>query len=200
MAGSRLGRRRVRPAAVRQAVEVPRPATERLAAAAAETGTYVAIGVNEIDGGTLYNTLLYFAPDGTLAGRHRKLMPTGGERTIWGMGDGSTLDVVRDPVRRRRRPDLLGELHAAGPGGDVCPGRRHLPGPDLGQQRHLDARRCGTSPRKGGSTSWASRRCCTAGDVPAELRGDLYGGDRRLDEPRPHSDRRARRRGCWPGR
>jgi nitrilase len=79
------------------AVEVPSPATERLAAAAAETGTYVAIGVNEIDGGTLYNTLLYFAPDGSLAGRHRKLMPTGGERAIWGMGDGSTLDVVATP-------------------------------------------------------------------------------------------------------
>jgi nitrilase len=79
------------------AVAVPSAATQQLAAAAAEAGVYLAIGVNEIDGGTLYNTLLYFAPDGTLAGRHRKLMPTGGERTIWGMGDGSTLDVVRAP-------------------------------------------------------------------------------------------------------
>ena len=79
------------------AVAVPSAATPQLAAAAAEAGVYLAIGVNEIEGGTLYNTLLYFAPDGTLAGRHRKLMPTGGERTIWGMGDGSTLDVVRTP-------------------------------------------------------------------------------------------------------
>jgi nitrilase len=79
------------------AVAVPSAATERLGAAAAEAGAYVAVGVNEIDGGTLYNTLLYFAPDGTLAGRHRKLMPTGGERTVWGMGDGSMLDVVRTP-------------------------------------------------------------------------------------------------------
>jgi nitrilase len=79
------------------AVRVPSAATERIAATAAEADAYVAIGVDEIDGGTLYCTVLYFAPDGTLAGRHRKLMPTGGERTIWGMGDGSTLDVVRTP-------------------------------------------------------------------------------------------------------
>jgi nitrilase len=79
------------------AVRVPSAATERLGAAAADAGAYLAIGVNEIDGGTLYNTLLYFAPDGTLAGRHRKLMPTGGERAVWGMGDGSMLGVVRTP-------------------------------------------------------------------------------------------------------
>jgi nitrilase len=80
-----------------QAVLVPGPTVEQLGAAAREAGAYVAIGVNELAGGTLYNTLLYLAPDGSLAGRHRKLMPTGGERTIWGFGDGATLDVVRTP-------------------------------------------------------------------------------------------------------
>ena len=55
------------------------------------------IGVTEIEGGTLYNTLLYLGPDGRLVQRHRKLMPTGGERTVWGMGDGSELGVVRTP-------------------------------------------------------------------------------------------------------
>ncbi|MBW3580539.1 MAG: carbon-nitrogen hydrolase family protein, partial [Actinobacteria bacterium] len=45
-----------------QSVEVPGPATEALAAAAREASTYLSIGVNERDGGTLYNTLLYFAP------------------------------------------------------------------------------------------------------------------------------------------
>ncbi|MGQ0630822.1 MAG: carbon-nitrogen hydrolase family protein [Sporichthyaceae bacterium] len=80
-----------------QAVEVPGPVVARLGEAARAADAYVVMGINEIDGGTLYNTLIYLAPDGTLAGKHRKLMPTGGERTVWGFGDGSTLDVVRTP-------------------------------------------------------------------------------------------------------
>jgi nitrilase len=80
-----------------QAVEIPGPATARLARAARESGVTVAIGVNEIAGGTLYNTLLYLTPDGEIAGKHRKLMPTGGERSVWGYGDGSTLPVVHTP-------------------------------------------------------------------------------------------------------
>ena len=79
------------------AVEIPSPTVERLGEAAREASAYVVMGVNELDGSTIYNSLLYFDPTGALVGRHRKLMPTGGERTIWGMGDGSTLDVVRTP-------------------------------------------------------------------------------------------------------
>ncbi len=78
------------------AVEVPSAATDRLGAAAREAGVYLAVGVIERDrtsGGTLYCTLLYFAPDGRLLGKHRKLKPTAGERLIWGEGDGSTLPV-----------------------------------------------------------------------------------------------------------
>jgi nitrilase len=80
-----------------QAVEVPGPSTQRLGEAAAAAGIHVVVGVNEIAGGTLYNTLLFFGPDGALVHRHRKLMPTGGERVVWGFGDGSTLDVVPTP-------------------------------------------------------------------------------------------------------
>lgn len=79
------------------AVSVPSPTLQRIGEAAAEASAYVVIGVTEIDGGTLYNTLLYLGPDGSLLQRHRKLMPTGGERTVWGMGDGSELGVVRTP-------------------------------------------------------------------------------------------------------
>ncbi len=79
------------------AVTVPGATLERIGAAAAEADAYVVIGVTEIDGGTLYNTLLYLSPDGRLLQRHRKLMPTGGERTVWGMGDGSELGVVSTP-------------------------------------------------------------------------------------------------------
>ena len=60
------------------------------------------IGVEEREphGGTIYNTTLYFGADGALIGKHRKLMPTGSERTVWGMGDGSTLPVVDTPLGR----------------------------------------------------------------------------------------------------
>lgn len=85
-----------------QAVTVPGPVTERLAAAAREAGVYLVIGVDEREehGSTIYNTLLYLGPDGRLLGRHRKLVPTGAERTVWGMGDGSTLDVVQTSFGR----------------------------------------------------------------------------------------------------
>jgi len=78
-----------------QAVDVPGPVTAALGAAAAEAGAWVVVGVHErVPSGTLYNTLLYLDPAGQVAGLHRKLIPTGGERTIWGHGDGSTLTVV----------------------------------------------------------------------------------------------------------
>ncbi len=81
----------------REAVTVPGATVDQLAAAAREAGAYVVLGINELDGGTLYNTLLYLGPEGEVLGRHRKLVPTGGERTVWGMGDGSTLNVVSTP-------------------------------------------------------------------------------------------------------
>ena len=77
-----------------QAVDIPSVTTSALGQAAADAGAYVCMGVNERDGCTLYNTLLYFDPTGSLVGRHRKLMPTGGERLVWGYGDGSGLVTV----------------------------------------------------------------------------------------------------------
>ena len=87
---------------VDQAVVVPGPATEALGAAARAVGAYVVIGVQEREphGATIYNTTLYFGPDGALLGKHRKLVPTGSERTVWGMGDGSTLPVFDTPYGR----------------------------------------------------------------------------------------------------
>jgi nitrilase len=58
---------------------------------------FVTIGVIERDGGTLYCTALFFGPDGSLLGKHRKLMPTCVERLCWGFGDGSTLTTVDTP-------------------------------------------------------------------------------------------------------
>jgi nitrilase len=74
-------------------IEVPGAACEAIGKAARAAGVHLVIGVIERDQGTLYCTVLFFAPDGSLLGKHRKLMPTGMERLVWGFGDGSTLPV-----------------------------------------------------------------------------------------------------------
>ena len=85
-------------------VAVPGDATRALGDAAREAGAYLVVGVIERDrepfAGTVYCTILYFGPDGSLLGKHRKLKPTGSERLIWGEGDGSTLTVVDTPYGR----------------------------------------------------------------------------------------------------
>jgi aliphatic nitrilase len=83
-----------------QAVTVPSPATDAIGEAARQAGVVVSIGVNERDGGTLYNTQLLFDADGTLIQRRRKIMPTHYERMIWGQGDGSGLRAVDSKVGR----------------------------------------------------------------------------------------------------
>jgi len=85
------------------AVEIPGPLTERLGAAARRARAWVAIGVNERDlrrPGTLWNTLLWLSPDGRVAHRHRKLMPTLHERVFWGQGPGDDLDPIATDIGR----------------------------------------------------------------------------------------------------
>ncbi len=83
-------------------VEIPGPATDRLCRAAKSAGATVVMGVNEREerSGSLYNTLLFLAPDGTILGKHRKLVPTNHERMIHAPGDGSTLRVFQTPAGR----------------------------------------------------------------------------------------------------
>jgi nitrilase len=83
-----------------QAVTVPSPATDAIAQAAREANMVVSIGVNERDGGTIYNTQLLFDADGTLVQRRRKITPTHFERMVWGQGDGSGLRAADTKVGR----------------------------------------------------------------------------------------------------
>lgn len=81
-------------------IDVPGPAMDRLGAIARTHGAYLVVGVIERDGGTLYCTVLFFAPSGRYLGKHRKLVPTAAERLVWGEGDGSTLPVIDTPFGR----------------------------------------------------------------------------------------------------
>lgn len=82
------------------AIDVPGQAVGVLGDIARESGVYLTIGVIERDLGTLYCTVLFFAPTGEYLGKHRKLMPTALERLVWGYGDGSTLPVFDTGVGR----------------------------------------------------------------------------------------------------
>src|ERR1039458_5770092 len=82
----------------KSSVDVPGPAVEELGRTARSNNIYLVIGVVERDGGTLYCTVLFFAPNGSFLGKHRKIMPTGSERLVWGFGDGSTIPVFDTPL------------------------------------------------------------------------------------------------------
>jgi nitrilase len=80
-------------------VDVPGPLVDRLAKACGRLGVHCVIGVNERDGGSLYNAMLTFGPGGLLK-RHRKLMPTQQERLFHGIGAGDDLEAIATPVGR----------------------------------------------------------------------------------------------------
>jgi nitrilase len=84
----------------RAAVDIPGDTFAALRETVARHGSHVVVGVIERAGHTLYCTALLFAGDGTLLAHHRKLMPTGTERLIWGQGDGSDVAVVETDLGR----------------------------------------------------------------------------------------------------
>jgi nitrilase len=86
------------------------PEVEALRQAAHRLGIGIVIGINErVDHGagqgTLYNSLLTFSPEGSLANHHRKLVPTFTERMVWGNGDGGGLNSV--PIAEARVGGLI---------------------------------------------------------------------------------------------
>jgi nitrilase len=163
---------------VDQCVDVPGAACDALGEVARENGVHLAVPVNERAGGTVYNTILYFAPDGALLGKHRKLVATGGERLAWGMGDGSTLPVFDTPFGRL--------------GGLIC-WENYMPLARVAMyEQGVDIL---LAPTWDNSDVWvASMRhiakegrcyvlgitsCLRGSDVPADFPGrdDIYGGD-----------------------
>ncbi len=166
-----------------QSVRVPSAATEALGAIARKTKLYLVIGVNERDvegrAATIYNTLLYFGPDGRLLGKHRKLMPTSPERMVWGFGDGSTLlGVYATP---------FGRLGVCSAGRITCrsPGRPSMIRAWISGVRLLGigvrpgSRRCAISPARGGSSSWAWRSPTTRGSFLTKRPAESNYGARR---------------------
>jgi len=84
----------------RESLEIPGEASDRIAAIARDRGLWLAVGANELQGGTIYNSLLLYGPDGELALHHQKLVPTNHERMVWGPGDGNGLAAVETPLGR----------------------------------------------------------------------------------------------------
>jgi len=87
----------------RESLEIPGEGADRLGEIAREHEAWIVTGVTERDPehpGTLYNTLLYHAPDGSLALKHRKLVPTNHERLVWGQGDGEGLRAIETGIGR----------------------------------------------------------------------------------------------------
>jgi len=163
-----------------QAVTVPSAATEALGAAAARHGVWLSIGVDERDrhSTTLYNSQLLFSAEGALVQCHRKLMPTGGERLVWGMGDGSTVGVVETPF------GLVGTLACWENYMPLARAALYGQGVDIylaptwdnsdvwvASMRHI--------AKEGRVFVVAVNYCLRGSDVPADVPGrdDLYGGD-----------------------
>ena len=80
-------------------IVIPGEETDILGKAAKAAHAYVSIGVSERDltTGTLYNSNIFFSPEGELVGVHRKLKPTGSERVVWGDANKGYFPVVDTP-------------------------------------------------------------------------------------------------------
>ena len=84
----------------KEAVVVPSQDTDFIGNLAREHQIVVVLGVNEREGGTLYNTQLVFDTTGELVLKRRKITPTYHERMVWGQGDGSGLRAVDTSIGR----------------------------------------------------------------------------------------------------
>lgn len=85
------------------AVAIPSPAFHELQRIARQNKIFLSVGITEksVDTfGTMWNTNLIFDRDGNMIARHRKLLPTWGEKLVWSFGDGSSLNVHDTEIGR----------------------------------------------------------------------------------------------------
>ncbi|MBB3661646.1 aliphatic nitrilase [Prauserella sediminis] len=73
---------------------------QRIADAAARHGVHVVLGFSERAAGSLYMAQAFISDTGELISVRRKLKPTHVERTVFGEGDGSDLQVHDTPLGR----------------------------------------------------------------------------------------------------
>jgi aliphatic nitrilase len=82
----------------KNAVEIPGPEMDAIGAAARDANAYVVMGVCEKlpqTLGTMFNSQVYFGPDGRMIGKHQKIMPTVGERLVHMGGFGDTFGAIQ---------------------------------------------------------------------------------------------------------
>jgi len=89
---------------MKNSVKIPSSDTDILADSCRNANITAVIGCTEMSdipgSNTLYNTILYIDNQGDILGRHRKLMPTHGERTVWAPGDARDLKTFETSVGR----------------------------------------------------------------------------------------------------
>jgi nitrilase len=82
-------------------ISVPDESTKILCNAAKEASIYVAIGINERNSESsntsIFNSLLIINNEGKIESTHRKLIPTGGERTVWSQAPEISDKIIETP-------------------------------------------------------------------------------------------------------
>ncbi|MEQ1873851.1 MAG: carbon-nitrogen hydrolase family protein [Ilumatobacteraceae bacterium] len=164
---------------VANAVRVDSADLDPLRDAARDAGAWIALGITErSDSDTLYNSVVYIDSTGAIAARHRKLIPTGAERLVWGNGNDHLLTVV--------------DIHGVRVGSLIC-WENYMPLARMAMyERGIHVL---LSPTWDNSDEWVPtlRHIAKEGqifvvgvtaflrgsDVPRDLRGaaELYGGD-----------------------
>ena len=85
-------------------IRIPSEDTDQLSDAARNNHVHLVVGCNELSdipgSRTIYNSMIFIDDEGRLLGKHRKLVPTLDERLVWGMGDGTDLNVYATKIGR----------------------------------------------------------------------------------------------------